>query len=250
MAVGAVTSVAVAPLILHAHWDTLRNLAQGREWQAASGALVAQALLVVTAVVGSLLPDLDQRNSLAARRVERLGQVVAFVFMAALLFLMHWQTHLVLWALAIVVSFALGTNSNIARRIGLGITGAGLLFLAVHGAIPILGAILLAVWIVGAMFTEHRTFTHSLLGTALFVAGAFTVLNALSQVHGVPLSVAAWGLTVGYVLHLAADSVAGGVPLLWPWNERQGIRLIRTGGFMDSLIGVVAACLCIVFVVV
>ncbi len=250
MAIGAVASVAVAPFIVHAPWDALRNFAQGREWQAASGALVVQALLVVAAVVGSLLPDLDQRNSLAARKVERVGQVVAFVLMAALLFLMHWQTHWVLWALAIVVSFALGANSNVARRIGLGITGAGLLFLAVHGTIPMLGSILLAVWIVGAMFTEHRTFTHSLLGAALLVSGAFTVLDALGQMHGVPLSVAAWGLTVGYVLHLVADSVAGGVPLLWPWNERQGIRLIRTGGLMDSLIGVVAACLCIVSVVV
>ncbi|WP_067935180.1 metal-dependent hydrolase [Alicyclobacillus kakegawensis] len=178
MAIGAVASVAVAPFIVHAPWDALRNFAQGREWQAASGALVVQALLVVTAVVGSLLPDLDQRNSLAARKVERVGQVVAFVLMAALLFLMHWQTHWALWALAIVVSFALGANSNIARRIGLGITGAGLLFLAVHGAI------LLTVWILDAMFTEHRTFTHSLLGTALLVAGAFTVLDTLGQVHG------------------------------------------------------------------
>jgi membrane-bound metal-dependent hydrolase YbcI (DUF457 family) len=240
MAIGAVASVAATPLILHAPWDTLRQVTLGLSSHGIPGNVVAQVLLVVTAIVGSLLPDLDQRTSLAAREVERLGQVVTFVLMTALLFFMHWQTHWMLWGLVLITSFIIGSNRGITRKIGLAIVGTGLLYLGIRGTIPMLGTFLLAAWSVGAMFTGHRTFTHSLLGSALFIAGVFVVMNALGHVHGVPLSTAAWGLSLGYVLHLVADSVAGGIPLFWPWHERQGVRLVHTGSAMDHALGLVA----------
>jgi membrane-bound metal-dependent hydrolase YbcI (DUF457 family) len=240
MAIGAVASVAATPLILHAPWDTLRQVTHGFPSHGIPGTVAAQVLLAVTAIAGSLLPDLDQRNSLAARKVERLGQVVMFVLMTALLFFMHWQTHWTLWGLVFIISFIVGSNSDITRQIGLAIVGVGLLYLGIRGTLPMVGTLLLAAWAVGAMFTEHRTFTHSLLGAALFISGGFVVLNALGHVHGIPLSIASWGLAVGYVMHLVADGVAGGVPLLWPWNERQGVRLVNTGSAMDHVLGIVA----------
>ncbi len=110
----------------------------------------------------------------------------------------------------------------------------GIVF-AAHGHISWSSDIWLTVWILGAMYTPHRTFTHSLLGIVTF---GIAVISILAKYH---LMIVADGLILGYALHMAADSIAGGVPLLWPWAKRQGIRLVQTSSIIDHLIGGIAA---------
>ncbi|RIV26158.1 hydrolase [Alicyclobacillaceae bacterium I2511] len=237
MAIGAVGSVVVAPVILRfAHWESLRQAWGG---QGQPHLLMAEALLVGSAVVGSLLPDLDQPDSIMAKKVERVGQGVLLIALLALLFFLHLELSLVAWGFAMLLAIVMGTRGH-TRKIGLGILGAGILGLGIHGDLPWAGAILLALWTAGALFTAHRTFTHSLFGVVALTAGMFVVLDGRTLGYGLSFSVAVWGLFVGYVLHLLADMVSGGVPLLWPWRLRQGVHWVKTGSVLDHGLGAVA----------
>ena len=45
-------------------------------------------------------------------------------------------------------------------------------------------------------------------------------------------------ITWGYVAHIVGDFVTiEGVPLLWPIKQKFGLKLFRTGGAMEGLIG-------------
>ncbi len=233
MGLGAVGAVLATPLILHEPWVPMRQFLGGH-WGAMPHIVIAQAILVVATVLGATLPDLDQRDSLAARKVEFLGGIPVFAMLAALVIVLHQTTSLVAWGAALVFSILFSTERNFTRWIGLALMGAGLLYLGWDKRIPLAAAILLALWIVGAMFTAHRTFTHSLVGLALFTVAVHLMLPELNAVH---LDLAAIGLPLGYALHMAEDAIAGGVPLLWPWGQRQGIHWVKTGGGWDILIG-------------
>ncbi len=82
----------------------------------------------------------------------------------------------------------------------------------------------------------HRTLTHSLLGTALFVV----LVSPIA-----PLSTDLFlAFVVGYASHLVADALnTKGVPLLWPARRR--IRLlpggVRSGGVAEFVVALVAA---------
>jgi membrane-bound metal-dependent hydrolase YbcI (DUF457 family) len=233
MAIGALGAALIAPIILHTQWETLRQLGNGHLLTMPHTA-VAEATVVAAAVAGSIMPDLDQADSLMAHKVERIGQFMIFAILAGVVVMLHLQTSMTMWALVLMFGLLSGARGNIPRILGLGVLAAGLVFLGIHRDIPLTGAILLAVWGVGAMFTVHRTFTHSLLGLAMFGAGAVVTLHSI---HGMNLSIVSTGLITGYVLHLMADAFAGGVPLLWPWSTRQGFRFVRTGSARDHMIG-------------
>lgn len=68
------------------------------------------------------------------------------------------------------------------------------------------------------IFFPHRSVTHSLL--ALFVVSNF-----------LPAAFA-----LGYVSHIVADFISGGVPLFWPWRKRFGTSIFQTGGVGDVLL--------------
>ncbi len=247
MAIGAVGSVVAASLVLHlAHWESLRQVVEGH---GQPHLLVAESVLVVSALVGSLLPDLDQPDSLMARKVERVGQVVIVLALLALLFLFHMELSLVAWGFAILLAMAMGTRGHL-RKIGLGLLGVGILGLGIHRDISLTGAVLLVFWTVGALFTPHRTFTHSLFGLVLLTVGLFVVLDARTLGYGLPLSVAVWGIFIGYVLHLLADMVSGGESLLWPLRPRQGVHWVKTGGVVDHALGALATLVFLLLVIV
>jgi inner membrane protein len=191
--------------------------------------------------------DLDQQDSLAARKVERLGGIPIFVAIVALVLFLHQQTSLIAWVMAILVAFVFGTQRNTMRRVGLGVIGAGLLYAGVSDTIPLIGAFTLTAWLLGAMFTKHRTFTHSLSGLLVFAVGVITAMQGVELVRwlthyhvGVIATVAPAGFLLGYILHMTADAPAGGIPLFWPWGKRFGGRLVKTGGGWDHLIGGIA----------
>jgi membrane-bound metal-dependent hydrolase YbcI (DUF457 family) len=142
------------------------------------------------------------------------------------------------WIFVLVFGWLSSTRGNTSRLAGLGVLGAAMVVLGLHHDIPLSAAMLLAIWTVGAMFTHHRTFTHSLFGLAIFGVGVRIALKGFSHL---PLELASEGVILGYALHMAADAIAGGVPLFWPWKHRQGIRFVRTGSAADHLIGGIAA---------
>jgi inner membrane protein len=47
-------------------------------------------------------------------------------------------------------------------------------------------------------------------------------------------------LTIGYIGHVIGDFITkDGIPLLWPFNMRNGLKLFRTGGGFESFLGLV-----------
>jgi len=230
MAIGAAGGAVLAPVILHMPWVTVHQVVDGHLTSLPHG-LVMEAMLVGVAVVGSAIPDLDQRDSLMAHKVERIGQFVLIGLLISLMILFHWMGSYMTWAFVILVGVLFGVRSNVTRMIGLGVLGALLMSLVLRGNISPVGGLLLTLWIVGAMFTTHRTFTHSGFGSVLFGVGTWM---SLAPFH---LHVMAVGLMTGYVLHLLADAVSGGIPILYPWTKRQGFRLIRTSSPWDHMIG-------------
>lgn len=231
MAIGAVGAVTIAPIIVQGGpWEPIRQMIHGHG-ASLPHSLIIEAMLVGAAVVGSVSPDLDQPDSIMAHKVERIGQIVILALLFALMLLLHWLGSYLAWAFVILFGILAGTRSNVTRVVGLGLLGSLILSLALQGTISFLGGILLVSWIAGAMFTKHRTFTHSGLGMTLFGVGTFMTLAPLH------LHVAAVGLVVGYALHLLADAVSGGVPVFYPWAKRQGMRLIRTSSPWDHMVG-------------
>ncbi|KPV43038.1 metal-dependent hydrolase [Alicyclobacillus ferrooxydans] len=234
MAIGALGAAIGLPLIAHTQWEPMRQM-----FHSPSGTttLATEATIVFASIVGSIIPDLDQADSTMAHKVERIGQLAIIGVLIASIILLHLETSITAWVFAIVLGWLSSTKGNPSRLVGLGLLGAGVVLLGMHHNIPVIPAILLAGWTVGAMFTAHRTFTHSLFGLFIFAVGVIGALKGLIHLHLAP---AADGLVLGYALHMAADAVAGGVPLFWLWKHRQGIRLVRTGSAVDHLVGGIA----------
>ncbi|MFW5962196.1 MAG: metal-dependent hydrolase [bacterium] len=95
----------------------------------------------------------------------------------------------------------------------------------------------------------HRGLMHSILGTALFsisltlligIIGSFigydffnTIQNALSIIYYI---------TAGYLTHLAGDMLTKArIPLFYPSKKLIGLGFIKSGGFFENIIFVVAA---------
>jgi inner membrane protein len=234
MAIGALAGVSITPCLLHTSLPLLPNAHINVSKPGLPHWMVTDALLIVASVIGSTLPDFDQEDSLLSRKAEKLAQLLTFLAILATIGLLHLQTSLFAWIGALVIGFVLVSRANVMRKVALGILGVGLLALGITGRIEITGSVMLAAWTVGAMLTKHRTFTHSLLGLVLFGGGVFENITMTN------LAVLPWGLSLGYMMHMVADIPAGGIPLLWPWKVRQGASFMKTSGWVDHLIGVVA----------
>lgn len=233
MSIGAMGAVVASPILLNAHWETLRQLINGH-WATMPHAVVSEVTIVAASIAGSIIPDLDQPDSVMAHKVERIGQLIVFAVLAAAVVLLHMENSIRAWFFVLVFGLLAGARHNITRLLGLGVMGAGMVYLGLHHDIPLVSGVVLAIWTVGAMLTKHRTFTHSLLGLALF---AFGIITALQDIHRFHFSIAGDAIVLGYALHMATDAVAGGIPILWPWSKRQGIRLVQTGSAWDHMIG-------------
>ena len=128
------------------------------------------------AFMGSLLPDIDEPNSLISRYSFLGNKTVRFL------------------------------------------VGGGLLIAGIHYNFLIPpGLFLLAL-----SFVPHRGVTHSLLCWLLTGAIMWLLLPEYALYFA-----------IGYLLHLLADMVTGGVPLLWPKKERVSVFLGHTGGVVD-----------------
>lgn len=238
MGIGAVGAVAATPLLLHKTWEPMRSLLDHR-WGVLPHLLVLQAVFVVASVMGSLFPDLDEPHALASQEVERFLAVPVFLMMVGSVFLLRLETSLAAWGGVLVMTLAFRTAKNLSRRIGLGVLSVVLAYLAWTHVLPVVSASAIILWCVGAMWSAHRTFTHSLLGLLLLGTGLLTIAWHTTSVDPL-LHLVVVGWLVGYVLHLIADAVAGGIPVFWPISKRWGVRFVTTGGAWDYLLGGIA----------
>ena len=82
--------------------------------------------------------------------------------------------------------------------------------------------------------TDHRGWTHSLLGGVVFTFVFFLVARSSAY--------APFYLTffLGYITHLFLDSLnPSGVAWFWPRKKRYGIGIVKTGSMGESVIQVV-----------
>ncbi|MCI0184757.1 metal-dependent hydrolase [Sulfoacidibacillus ferrooxidans] len=225
MAIGAIGATVITPLLIRFPWEPISAMRTVN--------LVPEALVVVGAVLGSLVPDLDESHSLLARKAEMVGRIAFLLIALYVLFVGHVPLtpfSLVGYAL---LAFTLFSRANLMRKIALGAVGLFAIYGVVTHVMPWVAGLAFFAWSMGAAFTSHRTFTHSVLGIGLFSLGMMMSLHGL-------WAVCAEAAMAGYALHLIADGIAGGVPLLWPLPARQGIRLVKTGSAADHAIGLVA----------
>jgi|GEM_PF-1884915 len=227
MAVGAGAACLLLPVVLQSSGIPAWHDITSGNWSA----LIHSAEFIVASVVGSIAPDLDESHSLLAQKVEVLGRLLLLIAIIGLTLWAHIALTPLEWAAWGFLTFSMLTRANWARKIALLALAAGALYAAGLGVMSTAGGIGLALWCVGAAFTSHRTWTHSLAGLACLVPAGLWMMN-----HGL----ARWvtGFVIGYVLHLIADFVSGGVPLFYPLGKKRlGFRLVRTGGWTDHAIG-------------
>jgi len=94
------------------------------------------------------------------------------------------------------------------------------------------------------LFLQHRNFSHSLLGTAVFAWIVHSLLAQAPDYWGVNTTAVFYVFIASYVSHLVADMVTvEGVPLLFPYQRMfgipprpfQGARIV-TGKWFENLI--------------
>lgn len=228
MMIGALGAAIAVPIWLHDPNAHAMLLHTGRNTLTSVKSIAAG---IVAGALGGILPDLDQKDALMSRRVERIGQLMTLLAIVGLLVALHLWMSPVALIIALVALLAVVGHTEWMRK-------ASLIFLAV-GALGwgtthqswLEISLIITIWLVVTTFSSHRTFTHSLVGTA--IAG-IAMIQLGSHLH---LPWLADTALLGYVLHLVADAIAGGIPILWPYKKRQGIHLVRTGGILDRFLG-------------
>ena len=78
---------------------------------------------------------------------------------------------------------------------------------------------------------KHRTWTHSILVLSISTMILISIDETIALF---------W--FIGYLAHLLADSCTKmGVPFLYPFiHKRYGIRICKTGGVLDTILGYIA----------
>jgi inner membrane protein len=216
---------------------------------------------VVATIIGSLAPDLDHPNSKGSRKVfftEIIGKAMTLLIGLGILYstyalnlpeLFYWLGGLLTFSSVMVFSLAKRILPMVKiERIGMIIVGMGLLILNYQYHFhPIVNLFGIAYLVFGIL--KHRGLTHSPLGWAIFASGWFLVVQAfpyfdvtipiINKSIVIPMAHTLVPFILGYGLHLAADFIAdGGLPLLFPWEQRfKSPITITTGKMLDTLIG-------------
>lgn len=179
---------------------------------------------VAAAIVGSLLPDIDEPNSLIVARAlpSKLLRIIQLLMVAAAAWIYFAQLapapwNLILAVLMIIASFM---PSRSLRKIIIFLIGVGL---AWYGEAYAPWNYLAGCLLVICTLVPHRGLTHTVYGTA-----AWTVLlYGTTHEYGDSIWLAG-GLA--YLLHLLADSVTNhGIKPLPPLPWRLRFKLMSTG---------------------
>ncbi|MEI2405158.1 metal-dependent hydrolase [Niallia taxi] len=173
----------------------------------------ATLLLVGIGGIAALMPDMDIDGKLSnkitiSHKVFRaIAQAVGALMILYSIYAGN-ETELLFSigaGLAIILISCL-----IKQRHMLTITGAGVLFGGT--SLQETWLILLAIFIIIASFTPHRSYTHSIIGTIYFAYISFQFAQSL-QMDGVYLT-----CLLAYISHLVADMS------IFPFNKR-GVKL-------------------------
>ena len=202
-----------------ATWALVYPLAAKTGLSTPRSALVLAASLGGTVIAG-LLPDIDQPGSTIDRTLfGPLGKTRARAMLAGLLLL--------------GISLLLRSPALIAHVFYLPISKD--LIHYVHGISLIIGA--LGACLVTISTLKHRGITHTLLGMALFLWAADTILGFIPILVSFRIELLiVYG--AGYLSHLLLDLIAHGDPLFYPVIKKR-IHLpfsIRTGSFGDIVV--------------
>lgn len=86
-------------------------------------------------------------------------------------------------------------------------------------------SIITLIWLILAKVTKHRTFTHSLIGTTIFVYPYYHTMFFIP-------------ILIGYASHIFADLLTErGCPLLYPFvKEKQHLLSMTTGSKTESIL--------------
>ncbi|WP_101809544.1 metal-dependent hydrolase [Paenibacillus pasadenensis] len=197
-----------------------------------AGEPITWPMLAVVAV-SSLLPDLDEPNSLLVSRsltspLMRMIEV-ALVFIGAALFLL--ETSYSPWNYILGASLALASFLPVRTLRLLVMFAAGVALLAFGESLKPWGAVAGAVLMACAVL-PHRGMTHSLYGLAAWSA----ILYAAAGTSSPWLWLAG---SMSYLLHLVADSLTNrGIRPLPPLPFRLSLKLMSTGsrwgGFIEG----------------
>jgi LexA-binding, inner membrane-associated putative hydrolase len=246
MAIGALGAILATPIILHSPWIPLShelthlNLTKGLH--GVPSLLIKETEFVAASTMASLFCDFDEQHSLLSRKAEKGVQIVLLLGLVVFAWLMKVTASPTTWLVVVAIGLGMLTRANLMRRLALGMLGVSALYMGfIHHLIPVVSSLLFAVWCGFTMFTKHRTFSHSLIGWAIFSVAS---VQASSAVHLQSIGIAT---SLGYLFHMLADIPSGGVAIAWPipiskkngkWSSpRFGIHLIQTGGMIDHLIG-------------
>ena len=133
------------------------------------------AIIVFGAAVGSLLPDIDSKKSIAS---QWFFKIVCSISLIAVLMA--------------IVKFILKSDiqMDLSKYVG------SFLFIGDYFISSYIGLIFFIIFVIIGKFSNHRGFTHRILGTTMFI------IIALATFH----SYLSLGLIIGYLAHLIADA--------------------------------------------
>lgn len=177
---------------------------------------------IITAPAGAMLPDIDHHNSKLGRTKDKLFSLIKVISLGAMI------CALVVLAISVILGIL-----NVTASICLSVIGVGLLI-----------NITLSDYLAKKFpfLTKHRGIMHTL------VLPVIMLLFCNMTKYDIPRSLV-FGLAIGYLSHLYADSLTvEGCPLVWPISkECVGPKLCRTGGIMEYIFAGLLAVFCIVY---
>lgn len=156
------------------------------------------AINISFAIIGSMMPDIDISNSKISHKVKKF-----IAFAVAILMFSHYILKM--------------PYASIFKAVGsYKIFNAGIL--------------LLIVLMLFSKTTEHRTFTHSILGLILFSISTFLILKQGTV-----------SFILGYAAHLFADwTTDSGIMIIYPSKKKVSLHLIKTNSLVDHMMCIFA----------
>lgn len=182
---------------------------------------VTTIALISAGTVSALVPDLDIGGKLANKITlsDQLLKGVATLIGALMVTLSLFQgIGSEKWIGMIIGAAIIFFTQKLSQKIMLTLTGISVS--AIGLVISKLWVTLIGIYIIGAAFSSHRTYTHSLLGLAFFAYISY--LFAVDRNNGLLF----YTCTAGYASHLIADM------RLLPMNKK-GIKLLLPFSKMD-----------------
>jgi inner membrane protein len=175
------------------------------------------------AVIGALMPDVDQKQSI-------LGHIINVIIVSVLVVLLVLRIILFLPQYTTLIQ-----NSTFLNYVYAPLTET---FGAFSNVLTIIGCVQLLINIIAARLTGHRHFAHSFLGLFSFSACIY-LLFGLSPLKP---------FFVGFVSHMIIDLFNyRQEKLFFPYKRGVAFNLVRTGSTVDHLLAFIGIAIFLAF---